>query len=375
MAANGRVQVDAGKCIFAVGSSCNDSAGTGDRTDLSLADIGADCICGSVAVDQWHFYFGCDDWERIAGDPDQPAEMEVFVKCCIMYDTKYDSGNHTASFIRGEDVGYMQEFGWNLEFYRTIFTNYWWYGLFFVIYLGGLVYIVQQKSALMKQVFVWPFVILLLTVFNPLVMEPVLQVIDWRNRYSRFFWMLPVEILSAYMLARLVEGQQRIEDKTAMVIFVVCLVFLCGSSATEMELDDNIYKLDPSVIEVAERIEEASDKENPVVFYDEELYYWIRQYDPSLVAALKDPEMNLYRWLSLEEIDATEQYQNERRALSMFVRGVEVEPEIVNRAIESRKVDFFVRDIDLYSDEYLQQLNIVYVDTVAGYELYRCVHD
>lgn len=269
----------------------------------------------------------------------------------------------------------MQEFGWNLEFYRTIFTNYWWYGLFFVIYLGGLVYIVQQKSALMKQVFVWPFVILLFTVFNPLVMEPVLQMIDWRNRYSRFFWILPVEILSAYMLARLVEGQRRIEEKTAMVIFVVCLVFLCGSSATEVELDDNIYKLDQSVIEVAEMIEEASDKENPVVFYDEELYYWIRQYDPALIAALKDPEMNLYRWLSLEEIDTTEQYKNERRALSMFVRGVEVEPEIVNQAIESRKVDFFVRDIGLYSDEYLQQLNIVYVDTVAGYELYRCVHD
>lgn len=269
----------------------------------------------------------------------------------------------------------MQELGLNFEFYKTTFMNYWWYGLFFVIYLGGLVYIAQQKSSVMKQVFVWPFVILLFTVFNPLVMEPILEMTDWRNRYSRFFWMLPVEILSAYLLARLIERQKRVEEKAAMILLVICLVFLCSSSATEMKLDDNIYKLDHSVIEVAEMLDAASDKENPVVFYDEETYYWIRQYNPSLIAAVKPAEMDLYRWMPMEDIDAEEQYKDEGTALSMFIRGVEVEPETVNQAIENRNVDFFVRNTDFYSDEYLQQLNIAYVDEVEGYELYRCVRN
>ena len=47
----------------------------------------------------------------------------------------------------------------------------------------------------------------------------------------------------------------------------------------------------------------------------------------------------------------------------------------MNHAMESRNVDFFVRNTDFYSEEYLQQLNIVYVDEVDGYELYRCVHN
>lgn len=301
--------------------------------------------------------------------------MEICDKCGVVYDAEYDSGNNTPYFVRYEDIGHMQDAGMNLEFFKTVFMNYWWNGLFFVIYLGALVYIVRQKSFVMKQVFVGPFVILLATVFNPLVMGPILQITEWENRYSRFFWMLPVEILSAYILACLIENQRRMEEKTAVIIIVACLVFLCGSSATEMSLDDNIYKVDDSVIAVAELIDEVSDKERPIVFYDEELYYWIRQYDASLIAGVNAGEMEKYRWMTIEEIDPAEQYEDEGTALAMFVRGVEVEPAIVNQAIKNREVDFFVRDVDVYSDEYLQQLDIVYVDSVEGYELYRCISD
>lgn len=270
----------------------------------------------------------------------------------------------------------MQEAGWNLEFYKAIFTNYWEYGLFFAIYLGGLVYLVYRRDALMKRVFVTSFLIFLFTIFNPLVVEPLLRTMtDFRDRYSRFFWMLPAEILSAYLLACLIERQRSGREKTAAVLLTVCLLFLCGGSATKMELDDNIYKIDNRVIEVADLIGEYAQNERPVVFYDEELYYWIRQYDPSLIAAVEAGEMQLYRWITKEDIDKEEQYESEGRALSMFVRGVEVEPEIINGAIETRNADFFVRNMDFYSDEYLKELDMEYVDRVDGYELYRCVHD
>lgn len=269
----------------------------------------------------------------------------------------------------------MQGFGWDFEFYRTTFMNYWWYGLFFVIYIGGLFYAVHKGSVFMKQVFVVPFMILLITIFNPFVMEPILEMTDWHDRYSRFFWILPVEILSAYMLACLIGKQRRREEKVLLIAFMVCLVFLCGGSATKMELDDNIYKVDNNVIEVADLIEEISGQGDKVVFVEENLYYWIRQYDPSLIMAVQFGELERYRWETKEEIDAEEQYEGEGTALSMFIRGVEIEPETVNAAIESRKVDFFVRNKEFYSEEYLGQLNIVYVDETEAYEIYRCLHD
>ncbi len=263
--------------------------------------------------------------------------------------------------------------GWDLEFYRTVFTNYWWYGLFFVIYLGGLVYLAGGKSAELKQVFVWPFLIMLVSVFNPFLMEPILQRTGWQNRYSRFFWMLPAELLCAYILAVLIGRQKRAEWRAGITAMTVCLVFLCGGSATEFALDDNIYKIDDSVIEVAEMIGAASEKERPIVLYDEEMYYWIRQYDASFTTGAKKSEMETYRWMVADEIDAAEQYDSEKKAVAMFVRGIEVEPALINKVFESREIDFFVRNMNFYSEEYLKQLDLVYVDAVEGYELYRCV--
>lgn len=262
---------------------------------------------------------------------------------------------------------------WNLEFYRSIFISCWWYGLFLIIYLGGVIYIANSKSVELKQIFVWPFLIMLVSIFNPFLIEPILQWTGWQNRYDRFSWMLPAELLSAYILAVLIERQKRAEWRAGMTAMTVCLVFLCGGSATEFALDDNIYKIDDSVIEVAEMIDAASEKERPIVFYDEEMYYWIRQYDASIIAGAKRSEMETYRWMVADEIDAAEQYDSEKKAVAMFVRGIEVEPARINKVFESRKIDFFVRNMNFYSEEYLKQLDLVYVDAVEGYELYRCV--
>lgn len=265
--------------------------------------------------------------------------------------------------------------GWDFEFYRSIFVSSWWYGLFFVIYLGGLLCIARSNSAELKQIFVWPFLILLITVFNPLVMEPILQRTNWQDRYDRFYWMLPVELLSAYLLAVLIDRQKRREERALMILMAACLIFLCGGSATELALDDNIYRIDSDIIKTAELIDAVSEKERPVVFYDEETYYWIRQYDASIISGATSEEMEIYRWMKADEIDSMEQYEGMDKAVAMFVQGVEVEPETIRAVFDSREVDFFVRNKDFYSADYLQQLNLVYVGEAEGYELYRCMHD
>ena len=42
---------------------------------------------------------------------------------------------------------------------------------------------------------------------------------------------------------------------------------------SELSADDNIYKVDNSVVAVAEMIENNTDKENPVILCDAEMYY------------------------------------------------------------------------------------------------------
>ena len=89
-----------------------------------------------------------------------------------LYDTGATRGSDTTIFIgKRRDA----ELEWNLAFYKVNFINYWWYGLYVMLYLGIIVYLLRYGSKEKKQIFVVPFFILLFTVFEPFFMEPILS--------------------------------------------------------------------------------------------------------------------------------------------------------------------------------------------------------
>ena len=269
----------------------------------------------------------------------------------------------------------MLEEWFNLSYFHTTFLGFWWNVLYIVPYLGCLFYIIQKKDEELKQIFVWPFFISLVTIFNPFIMEWVLKKLGWRDRYSRFYWIITVMFLCAFMGAKLIVKQKKGAERNILVLFLLCFLYLCSGRATAIELDDNVYKIDQSVIEVSDMIGRNKDTKNPVVLCDADLYYWLRQYDPSVVLAVSNKVMDLYRFQSASGIDPEEQYKNNKRALSMFTRGVEIDPETANKLLKKNKVQYFVRNTEYYSDYYMDLLDLVYVDKVDGYELYRCNND
>ena len=161
-----------------------------------------------------------------------------------------------------------------------------------------------------------------------------------------------------------------------IVVFVVLgIVFLCGSSLVKYIPDENVYKIDSWVIETSELIAEASKKENPVILVDQEMYSSIRQYDPTVIEAVNNTEMARYMFTDTEELPVDGQYDDHSTAVSLFVKGVEVDASIMNEIFAERQVDFFVRNTRYYSAEYLQQLELTYVGAVDGYEVYRCAKE
>ena len=131
-------------------------------------------------------------------------------------------------------------------------------------YLGCLVYLVYKKDKKLMELFVWPFLILLATVYNPFLMRPIIEKMGWEDRYMRFYWLLPAEFLCAYLLARLVNRKAKREVQFAVGVVVLGIVFLCGSSLVKYIPDENVYKIDSWVLETSELIAETSKKENPV---------------------------------------------------------------------------------------------------------------
>ena len=59
----------------------------------------------------------------------------------------------------------------------------------------------------------------------------------------------------------------------------------------------------------------------------------------------------------------------------MFQTLIKVDASIMNEVFRERQVDFFVRNTQYYSAEYLQQLDLTYVGAVDGYEVYRCARE
>lgn len=122
----------------------------------------------------------------------------------------------------------MLEEWFNISYFYEIFLGYWWNALYVVLYLGCLFYIVRKRDKIMMQIFAWPFLILLITVLNPLFMEPVLDKLGWRDRYSRFYWILPVTFLCAFFAAKLIAKQKRGQSAHLGFVFSLSFIFVRG---------------------------------------------------------------------------------------------------------------------------------------------------
>lgn len=261
----------------------------------------------------------------------------------------------------------------DLDYFVGRFYQCWWNVLYIVVYIGCLFYIARKKDKVMLQIFVGMFLAALITIFNPLIMEPLLDKIGWKDRYIRFYWILPVGFLCSFFATKLIAEQKKGAERNILLLFLTCFIFLCGGSMSELSADDNIYKVDNSVVAVAEMIENNTDKENPIILCDAEMYYWIRQYDPKLVIPVTNKIMDLYQFQSPDKIDLAEEKKSWKNAVSMFMHGVEIDVDIANKIFEDKEIDFVVCNKEYYSDFYLSYLNLSYVDSVDGYELYRCI--
>ena len=97
----------------------------------------------------------------------------------------------------------------DLDYFVGRFYQCWWNVLYIVVYIGCLFYIARKKDKVMLQIFVGMFLAALITIFNPLIMEPLLDKIGWKDRYIRFYWILPVGFLCSFFATKLIAEQKR----------------------------------------------------------------------------------------------------------------------------------------------------------------------
>ena len=138
-----------------------------------------------------------------------------------------------------------------------------------------------------RHLFVFPVLFLALTLYNPLLINPIMDDIGLLPRIRRIYWLLPVNVLLAYMAVKAVYLFQKKALRTVVAILVCVCIVLGGSPMinTAMDKTENPYKIPDEIIEIADSLKRDENNEVQTAYVDPDLLA-LREYDPAIKNAL-----------------------------------------------------------------------------------------
>lgn len=155
--------------------------------------------------------------------------------------------------------------------------------LYIGIYIVTLSVIIRHKDRLLCQTLALPVILAACTIFNPIFYEYVIKGTSVEGIFGRLFWFCTVFIVDAFALAWTVGKQADV--KRLMLALAVCIVAVVAGGGKQILYteSENIYKIPQSIIEIDEKISEEKDEENPTIICNEEVFFYLRQYDPTVI--------------------------------------------------------------------------------------------
>ena len=160
----------------------------------------------------------------------------------------------------------VSEWGW--KFVLECFQRFQGEGVFFLGFACALIWlIITRGKNEWKRPVLGYFACLVFTVFNPLLVTPIIGALGLDDEYYRLIWLLPFTILIAWMAVDLIGRCKQWWSRSILTIFFVVALALPGKSilAKGLSMAENIYKVPNELIEICEIIHEDSEKEEPKV--------------------------------------------------------------------------------------------------------------
>lgn len=215
---------------------------------------------------------------------------------------------------------------------------------FLVMYVLAVVIVIAKGDKREQKIFLPSALMLLVTVYNPIVPIIIDRIFDVSSEYYRLFWITPVIVLVPYAVVRLIETAHTGRDKLITSI-IVAVMFIAGGNfvyGKGLDIAENIYKIDDELIEISAMIHEDSDTEYTRAFFEYEYNMEIRQYDPKMLLCV-DREDYIY---AVNYSYTEEMLQDESKPvnniLALLVRNQKVDMDDFINALESTKTEYVV---------------------------------
>ena len=239
-----------------------------------------------------------------------------------------------------------------------------------VMYIVALLFFLFTADKKITESFVYPFMVAILTIYNPVVLSVITHVIDLSSRIRRVFWLLPLNLVIAYGIVQLVvKCRKRIFGILICIIFAVIVIVVGTPVSKDWKLTDNRYKISSEIIALDQIIKNDAAGDSSVIVYSDVELLQIREYDPSLRSVLGRYELR--EWEE-PDLDAVLENGSDSQIIALVERfDKPVEGERYDHAVKKQQVDYIIqKSADVAKRDYYEGLGYRYVDTTGYYVVY-----
>lgn len=251
-----------------------------------------------------------------------------------------------------------------------------------------------ENGRRMRELFLPQFILMVLTVYNPVFPVALNSFFDVNKEYYRFLWMSPVIISISAAGAVLVteyssgisgngsaddagsEGRRAGRSFVAFV-FIICLLAAGGSFLYKdgYIVSPTVYHMPTEIPEVAEIIHENSDVEYPRAVFEYDYNMMIRQYDASILLVC-DREAYLDAMAGKVTYDtAMEHGAYIDRLLAVVGLGIKIRQSRFISALDHTHTEFVVVTTSGGMVPYLKEAGLTVVGETANHTVFRHINE
>ena len=247
------------------------------------------------------------------------------------------------------------------------------------LYLALLICFFIKGSEKEKEIFVWPGLMLALTVYNPVMPVLINSFFDINKEYYRFFWITPIVIALSYGAVKIIyeKAEKRGER---LILILAAVLFLMGSGSYLYSKGytpvSNNYKMPGEVIQISDIIHRTSEVKYPRALCDYNLNMELRQYDASILLTA-DRE----RYMAAVAGNVTDDMLNAEdnhvyRLLDMLLHENELPEDVLEFDLKSTNTEYIVLSKESGIIDYLKSFGFREVgDTKSRLILHYDIED
>lgn len=280
--------------------------------------------------------------------------------------------NHLSSIFQFSNITFL------FEMLRTAFGGVEWFLLAYLVCLAGFFVVGREYLNLG---FLYPFLFMLLTIFNPFLIVPLAAQIGLTSRIRRLFWLVPVNLVLAYAFTVLCSLRMKRWARLLLAaVFSVFIITVGTSVKPYLRMPQNIYKTSNEVLALSDLLEQDSTEtglEKRVLYSSQQLLE-LRQYDASIRGVLR--RADLLDWEidpeNAAEIDAVIRSGHHLHRLALVSRyGIQIDRDLFLESAGKCSINYIIAHTDMGLTDYYEMAGYHKIGQAGEFEVFRYTAD